>query len=320
MRRLIVMALIWLVLGACSDDSAFETFSSDTSNDSETENASIALDKGDYEQVIFLLEYDYDAASPDPASSRLLASAYMGIARVDPVRFAISSQDSTKATFDKVSSLLNTNLMDPNMIITYDNPDDTTVPQKYKGSIYTEGTEVTPDTLNNVTKAKGYFMDLVERDEATDDDEIQLGLVSAVHFVLYLGSKTADGINYTYQFQEDQQQPGMVPVPINAAAYWLYRTVPKTPHSIYWTLLNASDFVESSGTGSGLPSYQDDCIRILHAVHALSAYDSGGSTMKETLDAFLYEVLDADQDEEITEELIRETLTPERMYQYVSSF
>jgi hypothetical protein len=128
MRNLIVTAMICLTLVACSDDSLFEGFSEDTSYDSDTENASIALDDLHYEQVIFLLEDGYNAVSPDPARSRLLASAYMGLAQVDPVRFIVSPEGS-KTTFDQVASLINTDLMDPEKVSTYDRPEDTTTPR-----------------------------------------------------------------------------------------------------------------------------------------------------------------------------------------------
>jgi hypothetical protein len=58
----------------------------------------------------------------------------------------------------------------------------------------------------------------------------------------------------------------------------------------------------------------------MNAVNALSSFDSEDPSTRDTLLAFLHEVLDVDPEEEITEELILENLTPERMYQYVSSF
>jgi hypothetical protein len=320
MRNLIVTAMICLTLVACSDDSLFEGFSEDTSYDSDTENASIALDDRDYEQVIFLLEDGYNAVSPDPARSRLLASAYMGLAQVDPVRFIVSPEGS-KTTFDQVASLINTDLMDPEKVSTYDRPEDTTTPENYKGSLYIDGVELAPDTISDALKAKGYLEDLVETGKATSDDRIQLGFASAAHFVLYLGIKTADGMNRTLtDIYPGDPDPGMIPVPMNTAAYWLYRTTRKTEYSSFWYLVDPSDFIESDDEGSTPPSYQHDFIHIMNAVNALSSFDSEDPSTRDTLLAFLHEVLDVDPEEEITEELILENLTPERMYQYVSSF
>ena len=81
-----------------------------------------------------------------------------------------------------------------------------------------------PNILDYITKSKETLQVMVEKGKATNDDTIQLGIASAVHFIMYTGNDTADALNHTlYKPIESEHLPGHVPVPINTAAYSYYQ-------------------------------------------------------------------------------------------------
>ncbi len=67
----------------------------------------MALDDGNYQEAIDILEPGYDRSNPDPAAARVLASAYMGKAGID-LTYIIenASDDHDDESFDAIASAL----------------------------------------------------------------------------------------------------------------------------------------------------------------------------------------------------------------------
>ena len=152
--------------------------------------------------------------SPDPKVGPLLASAYMGKAGVDLTNFIANFTSSGLVPLDLVALMISSSNVTIN-----------------GNGKYLDGTKV-PGFIGDLSVAESTLQALVTKGNATNDDEIQLGMASAVHFIMNMGNKTADALNTV------TAQPGIVPVPINAAAYQFY----STSKDYYWSSVGPSSF------------------------------------------------------------------------------
>jgi hypothetical protein len=165
----------------------------------------------------------------------------MGIAGVDLTLFIANSTSSGLNPFDVMASVISSSNVTIN-----------------NNGKFIDGT-LMPTILDYITKAKDALQVMVEKGKATNDDTIQLGIASAVHFIMYTGNNTADALNLTlYKPKESEHVPGQVPVPINTAAYSYYHTT----KDYNWSLVNPSSYYA--------PPIQQDLININNAVIAFS--------------------------------------------------
>jgi hypothetical protein len=268
-------AVILLFLSACSQDSILEGISDDSSHGSKIEQARIDLDNSNYDQVISDLSAIYTTKALDPEVGQLLASAYMGKAGIDLTIFISNSNSSGLNPFDVVASMISSSNVTIN-----------------ENGEFIDGT-LMPNILDYITKAKDALQLMVDKEKSTNDDTIQLGIASAVHFIMYTGNNTADALNLTlYKPKESEHVPGQVPVPINTAAYSYYHTT----KDYYWSYVNPGSYYA--------PPIQEDLININNAINAFSKVYPKPNEMRDRLNAFLHSALGKELDDPVTSELI----------------
>jgi hypothetical protein len=295
MRGFFLGLLSLILFTACSNDSILQGISqsSDSSHDAIIEDARMALDDSDYEQVISDLSVMYNTTTPggiDPEVARLLASGYMGKAWVDVTYFVGSAASDP---FDIMASAIFSS-----KITSIDNDSDGIV------ELYIDGT-LMPGLITDISTAKRILEVLRRENLATDDDAIQLGIASAVHFIMYVGDKTADALNSTLHLpNEENHQPGIVPVPISTNAFKYYKS--SNSYKNLWNtyIINDSSGFRDTTAGGSTPSYQEDLININHAVIAFSRAYPGSNEMKDKLNTFLYSALNENTGTTITDALI----------------
>lgn len=275
-------AVILLLLSACSQDSIFEGVSQDSSKDTKIEQARIDLDNSNYDQVISDLSSIYTTTAINPDVAQLLASAYMGKAGIDLTIFIADSSSSGIDPYDAVASMISSS--------------DVTVSNNGR---YIDGTLMT-DYLENISLAEEILQVLVEMGKASNDAKIQLGVASALHFIMNVGNMTADGLNTTLKLiPVSNRKPGTVPVPINTTAFQLYAL----SHEYSWPLIIPSTYVDSTSTGT-TSSFANDLLNINNAVVAFSEAYPKTNRMRDDLNAFLYSALGIESDVPVTNELI----------------
>ncbi len=180
-----ILALILLL--ALTGCNMFESLSDDSSSEAELEEAQMALNDGDYQKVIDMLAPGFNASNPDPATTRLLASAYMGRAGFDLTYILENSdQDEDRESLDVITSALH-------LYTTTDNAMSESVEYKsLSGStpLYIDIESVIV-LFSNIEEAQRCLQALVNA-YGDDDDKVQLGIVSAVHFILEIGLVAAE--------------------------------------------------------------------------------------------------------------------------------
>ncbi|MRR14579.1 hypothetical protein EG833_03960, partial [archaeon] len=164
-----ILGLI-LFLSGCN---AFEAISKDSSSEADLEDAQTALDDGDYQGAIDILEPGYDASNPDPASTRILASAYMGKAGIDLTNLVESSGDDDRDNFDVIASSLSFDVTGTATV------EEATGKAASGNAEYITQSSVA-EFLEYLETAQSYLTSLVQITNE-DDDKVHLGMVSAVH-------------------------------------------------------------------------------------------------------------------------------------------
>lgn len=301
MQIYLLASLIWLLLSACSDDSIFQGFSENTSRASIIEQASLDLDKGHYDKVVSDLSIHYNTTGPDPDIGQRLASAYMGLSWVDLTRF-IEQSENPDIIFDVVSSMVSSPLITV-----------ATDPAQTAGALFIDG-DYTATLLDNISKAKRTLSFMDQNSLASPDDIIQLGYASAVHFIFYIGSKTADALNKTLD-SDGSEDPTYVPLPLDTMAYIYYRTSSVTDRKYRWDWVDVSDFEDTTNT-DGIYPYQEDLICIRDAISASAELYPQENAPSESLDMFLRSVLGASPETELTDDIIM-AFTSTELFNYV---
>lgn len=179
MKKAVLPFILAVCLGlAGCDSNLFESLSDDSSDAAAIESARMALDEGRYQVAIDLLEPGYDSSSPNPDLARILASAYMGKAGVDLTYLIENSGDDDSGSFDTIAAALSLEFsgQDGARFITYD-----------------------PDSgmLEDLEEARSFLDDLLAYCEANgltpeQNDIVQQGMASAIHFILQLGMAAAE--------------------------------------------------------------------------------------------------------------------------------
>lgn len=316
MRVYLLAGLCVLLVSACSNDSLFEGISENSGRNAKIEEASRALDRRNYDSVIFDMAPIYTTTALDARVGRLLASAYMGKAGIDSTLFLgnLSTTQTAIASFDVLASMFSPKHLEDNL---------TTIDgQRYlDGKAVAGVTEDGKETyevhlLGDTASAIASLQMLVDHDRATYDDIIQLGIASSARFILYLGNKTAVALNMTFDnYDPKRHEYGKVPVPINTKAYAYYRESQTSDRKYYWSRIDAGDYGEQDTSGAAT-LFQKDLMNVRNAVYAFSE-TYGRNDIAVALDSFLRAALGADPNEEITDDLILEYGT-EGIFTFVS--
>jgi len=318
MKKIMIASILLLTLFGCSNDSVFEGLSDDSSMEATLEQAAIDLDDGNYEEVINSLAGIYTTTALNPEVARLLVSGYMGKAGINMTNFIFYSADEEADNFDSIEATLSLSIAPEDEDEDDDEPacnaSDRTVLIIDGDGVFIEGycIEEMIEYLNN---AKDIIFDLQNAGLETTEDILNLGLTSAVHYVIIVGSATADALNTTLRYPEgdSRYKPGSVPVPINKEAYRLY----KSSDDYEWSRVDTDAFDEDID-GDGLTRYQEDLINVKDAIHAIDQAISQPNEIRDELEEFLREVLSTPTGE-ISDDTIIETVTSTGIFEYIDN-
>ncbi len=335
MKTTITMLVLFLFLSGCSNDSAFEGIADDSCRDAVIEDAAIALDDQDYASAAQLLAEIYTTTSPDPRVSRLLSSAYMGRAGVDFVRLIDFSGQDEQESFDMVAESLfldlapvpedddderSCSIEDRTVLVLLDESD--RFYADYPDALFIDG-QCMGDLIDSLEEAQ-YILDVLIRENShTPDDEIQLGVASAAHFIFYTGNKVADGLNRTLTLPDpEDHEPGIIPVPINKDAYLYYINF-NGGIQYSWSSIDAGDFGdETTDDLISINTYQGDLIDVYRAVQAFDRATPEQNDIRDALQDFLAFSLGMEGAtiSEFSENDIISTMTTAGVYNLVNSF
>lgn len=250
--------IIFLSLTGCNSN-VLESLSDDSSSAADIEAARMAIDDGNYQKAIDILEPGCNQTNPDLEIARILASAYMGKAGIDLTYVLENASDGNNDSFDVLTSALSLDLIEGSSPENPENP-----------PMYISFSSVQA-FLENLEKAMAYLETLVLL-YGNDDDKVQLGMASAIHFILKIGSEAA-AVKGT-------------DIPINKAAY---REV--FPEDTDWE----TDLDTLAGRiplGGGIAdSLQNDLTYLSVAVDVLKARMDPDEDIEEDFNEFLTEVL-----------------------------
>jgi hypothetical protein len=190
MKKLRYVLIFIILLAFCGCDSnLLDSLADDSSEAATIEAAQIALNDGNYDEVISLIGDDYDPSAPDSQVARILASAYMGKAGID-LTYLIENADSTDGdSFDAIAAALSIEATSQAQASSF-------VQASPEALASTDPTYITftsiEDLLANLETAQDILETLV--DYYTDgnltpqnDDVVQLGMASALHFIMKIG-------------------------------------------------------------------------------------------------------------------------------------
>jgi hypothetical protein len=292
MKKILALGILFLSLIGCSTDSTFQGMADDSTRDAVISDASIAIDEQNYDEAINNLEEIYNTNYPDPDVSRLLGSAYMGKAGLDVTSFIAFENDPL---LDNIFDIANTTfiLNDSPWYPSYSgnttptcDTEDLTVLMTSSGGQFIDG-HCIDGMIGYLDKAKRVFYVLQNKNMSNPYDDIQYGIVSAIHFALLIGNDTADALNPT--LSTGNPIPGEVPVPLNKRAYYLLRT------TAIWSNLYNANWNKISGNSHSFYStplsyYQEDLL-IMNG--ALEAYDTLGTQdyVKDDLEILIRDIL-----------------------------
>ena len=191
--RCVLIFFILLAFYGC-DSNMLDSLADDSSEAATIEAAQIALNDGDYDEVISLIGDDYDPSAPDSQIARILASAYMGKAGID-LTYLIENADSTDDdSFDAIAAALSIEITpqaQPSSFVQASPEAEASSDPRYIALTSIE------DLLLNLQTAQNILETLV--DYYTDDnlspennDIVQLGMASALHFIMKIGHCTGE--------------------------------------------------------------------------------------------------------------------------------
>ncbi len=269
-----LMYFLWVIISlslwSCNSN-ALKSLSDDSGSAAQLEDARMALNDGDYQGAIDILEPGYDQSNPDPEAARILASAYMGKAGFDLTYILENSGNTENRSFDVIASALSLDITD--------NP---VRPSSEQAAV--EAAETTARYLSYTSantflgyleNARNYLTDLVGV-YGNDDDKVQLGMVSAVHFILKVGLEAADLMDTN--------------IPINKTAY---REVFPEHGDADWNTLLTSLAANIHDDAALVQSLRDDITAVDNAVTILIARMGSDEEVAERFNEFLTDLLGA---------------------------
>lgn len=184
---LYLVLILFLSLGGC-DSNVFDSVSDDSSDAADIEAAHMALDDGNYQEAIDILEPGYDRADPEPEAARILASAYMGKAGIDLTYILENAPEEDDDSFDVIASALSRDIVNDHIRAGSEGmaaEDESACPPRYVSY------DSVAAFLESLEEAREYLEALVDL-YGNDDDKVQLGMASAIHFILEIGHQAAD--------------------------------------------------------------------------------------------------------------------------------
>ncbi len=194
---LIITALLLMAIVGC-DSNTLEPLADDSSREATLEEARMALDDGNYDKAINALSGYKE--STDPVIAGILSSAHMGKAGLD-LTYLLENIDSSDANnFDVIASaysLQTTDQLNASSSVLYK--------AETYGTPHYITTASVLGILTNLSVAQDYLNTSLVANPGNDDLTIQLGIASALHFIIDIGYIIAEvkGCN----------------IPINQAAY-----------------------------------------------------------------------------------------------------
>jgi hypothetical protein len=199
MRNLLLTftAILLMALAGC-ESNMLESLADDSSKEADIEAAKIALDDGNYDSAISALS-SYKGSS-DPEVAGILSSAYMGKAGLDLTYMLEHIDASNTDNFDVIASafsLKTTDQLNASSSVLYKAGSDATPRYITTGSVVT--------LLTNLSLAQKYLATSLAANPGDDDLTVQLGIASALHFIIDIGYIVAEVKDCN--------------IPINKAAY-----------------------------------------------------------------------------------------------------
>jgi hypothetical protein len=273
MRRktyLLIIAILFAFYGC--DSNMLESIADDSSDAADIEEATIALNDGDYDEAISLLEGKFDPASPDLEVGRILASAYMGKAGIDLTYIIENSDSGGDDSFDSIASALSVEVTSQAQAASF-------VQAKAESSTDPRFIVLLTmyDLLTNLENAQAILLALVDYYTGNnltvqDDDVVQMGMASALHFIMKIGYCVGDFMDYN--------------APINKYAY---REV--FPQDEAWlTLLgNLATYMDSHS--EIILSLQEDLANVYAAVLVLITNNGADDDVADEFNDFMRELL-----------------------------
>jgi hypothetical protein len=198
---LTVTALLLMALVGC-ESNLLKPLADDSSKEASLEEAKMALDDGNYDSAISALS-SYKGSS-DPEVAGILSSAYMGKAGLDLTYMLEHIDADNTDNFDVIASafsLKTTDQLNASSSVLYKAGSDATPRYITTGSVVT--------LLTNLSLAQKYLTTSLAANtgnkDITDDLTVQLGIASALHFIIDIGYIIAEVKDCN--------------IPINQAAY-----------------------------------------------------------------------------------------------------
>jgi hypothetical protein len=198
---LTVTALLLMALAGC-ESNLLKPLADDSSKEATLEEAKMALDDGNYDSAISALS-SYKGSS-DPEVAGILSSAYMGKAGLDLTYMLEHIDANNTDNFDVIASafsLKTTDQLNASSSVLYKAGSDATPRYITTGSVVT--------LLTNLSLAQKYLTTSLAANtgnkDITDDLTVQLGIASALHFIIDIGYIIAEVKDCN--------------IPINQAAY-----------------------------------------------------------------------------------------------------
>jgi hypothetical protein len=237
MKKVLLAGTVILLMAIMGCESnMLGSLADESSKEAKIEEAKIAIDDGNYQKAITTLNSYKN--SPDPKIAGLLASAHMGAAGVDLTYMLEHTNVSDTNKFDVIASAF--------FLRTSDQLNASSS-ALYKAESDASPRFITTDTavglLTDLSLAVGY-LSISQRTNPDDDDlTVQLGIASALHFIIDIGYIVAEAKDCN--------------IPINKAAYQM--VFPQTPDLITlgnlvntYLTINQTDLQEFKGDLAGL--------------------------------------------------------------------
>jgi len=199
MRNVLLTFTVILLMAIMGCESnMLKPLADDSSKEANLEEAKMALDNGNYDSAISALS-SYKGSS-DPEVAGILSSAYMGKAGLD-LTYMLEHVDSNNTdNFDVIASafsLKTTDQLNASSSVLYKAGSDGTPRYITTGSVVT--------LLTNLSLAQKYLTTSLAANPGDDDLTVQLGIASALHFIIDIGYIIAEVKDCN--------------IPINQAAY-----------------------------------------------------------------------------------------------------
>lgn len=321
MKKIISISILMLLFMGCSNDNAFEGLSADSDKDAVIEDAAIALDSQDYDKVISLLAEVYDTMNPDPDPdvSRLMGSAYMGKAGLDVINLISFTQNISYGIddFDTVANTFSLYLVIQPEVDTDEaicNIEGLTVLTSSGGAQYIDG-HCVGGLINYLDQAKLAFKNLKNANIAAPDDAIQLGIISAAHFVLFTGSAVSVAL-HPWDPDTVGYDAADIPVPITKQAYVNYRATENVSRRNWELGIKPGIFAAEADEESSLTPYQEDMVNVYNAIEAFYLSFSEDNDVAGQLEYFLRDIVQM-QSLELSEGAIIATMTTGGIFSYI---